>query len=394
MLQVNEDRQSEKGPQGAAEGFPGWVEETVLYTRYEHGNLPVRVLRDGDGRRVYEMATPSDDPGGRRVELHRSRRALMRAVYGTDNHIPFARYFRLGRYRRVAEDGANILTLLDAGEARTRRTDVVVRVEAPRKVVPAVPDPEVLEVVEALEGDKLPPEAFEEATEERMRGFDKAFALELDRLEGLVGIDLGAKSERRDTVWRADEVRKLLWRGFAGKMLSQGYDPDDVLQEVYRGLLVRNEGKCPWDGRKSTFGHYVHMVIGCVLTNYHRKQVRRVDKDAVSMDAGREGDDGMPDMGRWGSVNIESGSEVGEEMAVGGLAEWLEGLEDDGPEARLGREIMPLVAAGMGRGEIVEKTGRKPSLVSRALAWLRRKTAEWAKSGGHGELVPERYRGE
>lgn len=390
MLQVNDDKQAGKKPQRAPHNPISWVEVETLYTRYEHGNLPVRVLESPKGRRVYELATPSDDESGVRREIHKSRRALMRAVYGTDNHIPFERYFRLGRYgsgRVVVEDGANILNLLDPSEAPTRRTDVVARVPQEPE---STPDPEVLEFLEALEGEKLPPEVFLEATEERMRGFDKALELELDRVEGLVGIDLGAKSERRDTVWKADEVRKLLWRGFAGKMLSQGYDPDDVLQEVYRGLLVRNEGKCPWDGRKSTFGHYVHMVAGCVLTNYHRKQVRRVDKDAVSMDTQRDGDE-MPDFGQWGSVGIESGSEVGEEMAVGGLAEWLDGLEDDGPEARLGREIMPLVAAGMGRGEIVKETGRKPSLVSRALAWLRRSTAEWARSGGHGGLVPERY---
>lgn len=78
-----------------------------------------------------------------------------------------------------------------------------------------------------------------------------------------LGIDLAA---------RGHEVRKLMWAGFGHKILRAGYDPEDVLQEVFRGILARNIGKCPWDARKSSFGHYVHMVIGCVLTNYHRKQ--------------------------------------------------------------------------------------------------------------------------
>lgn len=75
-----------------------------------------------------------------------------------------------------------------------------------------------------------------------------------------------------DLVARGHEVKKLMWAGFGHKILRAGYDPDDVLQEIFRGIVARNHGTCPWDARKSSFGHYVHMVIGCVLTNYHRKQ--------------------------------------------------------------------------------------------------------------------------
>lgn len=70
---------------------------------------------------------------------------------------------------------------------------------------------------------------------------------------------------------RGHEVRKLLYAGFGFRMARAGYDPEEVLQEVYRGILVRNQGKCPFDEKKSSFGHYVHMVISCVLSNYHRK---------------------------------------------------------------------------------------------------------------------------
>lgn len=254
------------------------------------------------------------------------------------------------------------------------------------------PDPEVEAFIEAMEGDLLPREAFMRATPEMKAEFDRAFVLELDRLEGIVGIDLGAESERRGATWKADEVRKLLWRGFAGKMLSQGYDPEDVLQEVYRGLLVRNRGRCPWDGRKSTFGHYVHMVISCVLTNYHRKQARRIDRDAVSLTRQKADGDEVGDVGQFGSCSIEHGSEVGDKLALEGLARFLDELEDEVPEAVLGREILPLVAAGHQRGEIVRATGERPSLVSRALAWLRKQTAEWARSGDLTGAVPLKYR--
>jgi DNA-directed RNA polymerase specialized sigma24 family protein len=66
-----------------------------------------------------------------------------------------------------------------------------------------------------------------------------------------------------------------MYAGFGLRIARAGYDPEEVLQEVYRGILVRNQGKCPFDRRKSSFGHYVHMVIECVLNNYHRKEQRK-----------------------------------------------------------------------------------------------------------------------
>jgi len=71
---------------------------------------------------------------------------------------------------------------------------------------------------------------------------------------------------------RSKEVEKLMYAGYGKMIYHSGYDPEDVLQEVYRGILARNKGKCPWDKKKSSFGHYVHMVIGCIIKNYHRKR--------------------------------------------------------------------------------------------------------------------------
>lgn len=377
--------------------------EMRLYTRYEHGNLPVRVYRGEDGETRYAVRQLE----GSEV-VHPSARRLIASLYGHDVHMPFDRYFRLGRYRRRgrASGQADLLTLLGDDDLTSRVVVDGRDVATPRETRTRVqesssggsdsPGDGVVEFLRAMEEDLRPLERSPgrvevvEPTGEVAEEFERAFALELDRLEGRVGIRLEERSSRSGSRYKADEVRRLLWKGFAGKMLSQGYDPDDVLQEVYRGLLVRNRGRCPFDGEKSSFGHYVHMVISCVLTNYHRKQVRRMDRDAVSLDVRRDGEE-MGDVGQWGSCTIEHGSEVGEMMALQGLAGWLEVEGGDVPEAELGRRILPLVVAGHQRGEIVRAIGAKPSLVSRALAWLRRQTARWAQSGGLGAHVPERF---
>ena len=63
-----------------------------------------------------------------------------------------------------------------------------------------------------------------------------------------------------------------MYSGYGKVIHYNGYNAEDVLQEIYRGILARNVGKCPFDESKSSFGHYVHMVIGCILNNYHRKR--------------------------------------------------------------------------------------------------------------------------
>lgn len=362
--------------------------EMRLYTRYEHGNQPVRVYRDREGRTRYELMTLG---GVRKVQVYFSARALMRGIYGHDTHMPFDRYFRIGRYRKAGRGGSgDLLTLLDKGGV-TRRTKIVVH--APKeggelKGTDVVIDKGLEDVLDAIGKENVERGSGLEVSEEVLKEFDKKLEVEIDRLEGLVGIDLGAKSGRGDAIFKADEVRKLLWRGFAGKMLSQGYDPEDVLQEVYRGLLVRNRGKCPWDARKSTFGHYVHMVISCVLTNYHRKQVKRVEKDALSLEVRTSDGD---EIGQWGSCGIEHGSDVGDRLALEGLQRYLEGVRG-GPEARLGKKILPYVASGYQRGEIAVELGEEPLVVSRALAWIRKQTAKWAKTSGLDGALPLRYR--
>ena len=86
-----------------------------------------------------------------------------------------------------------------------------------------------------------------------------------------------------DLALRGHEVRKILYKCFGHKMAAGGHDPELVLSEVYKGLLVRNNGKCPWDPAKSSFGHYVYMVCSGVLVNYHQRQRRLQSREQVGL---------------------------------------------------------------------------------------------------------------
>ena len=335
-----------------------------LYTRHEHGNLPVHI-EQREGHTTYTLVKEGQQ------ETYPTAKALLKALYGHEVRMSLSAYFKLAPQPQTPPS----LLHFFQSEPKTGK-----KLPAKGKKDPVSGKNSEKK---ATKGKKS------SASWQNLEEYTKSLELELDRIAGVVGVDLGAKSQRGDTEYKADEVRKLLWRGFAGKMLSQGYDPEDILQEVYQGLLVRNQGKCPWDGRKSTFGYYVHMVANCVLTNYHRKSSRRVDKDALSLSGVIVEGEEVPIHA--GSCDIDAGSDYGTKLVFEELERFLEELPDQGPEARVGREILPMVSIGMQRSEIVKSTEYSPNLVSRALAWIRLSTAKWAKHNGLKKAVPGKY---
>lgn len=90
-----------------------------------------------------------------------------------------------------------------------------------------------------------------------------------------LGIDLNEKFE---------EIKKLFYKQCGKMCLDAGCEPEDVLQEVYKGILIRNKGTCPFDERKSAFSTYVVMVSRCVSTNYINKRRRLAQKETVGVE--------------------------------------------------------------------------------------------------------------
>lgn len=174
---------------------------------------------------------------------------------------------------------------------------------------------------------------------------------------------------------RGDEVRKLFFAGFGQQVIKSGYDPEDVLQEIYRGLLVRNQGTCPFDETKSSFGHYVHMVCDCIIKNYHRKESRKRKMEQLGM-----------------STNINRVSEI-QDAALAIDKTKTENNQNQTPlsftslllrvpentKSRLTRQdredmrkIIPLLIEGASKKEIQEQTGIKPSRMSKVMVDLRK----------------------
>lgn len=98
----------------------------------------------------------------------------------------------------------------------------------------------------------------------------------------VIGIDL----EKRHL-----EVKKLFLKHCAKMCLDNKCDPEDVLQEVYKGILIRNNGTCPFDQTKSAFSTYIVMVSRCVTINYINKIKKKTEGEVYGIETTIEEED-------------------------------------------------------------------------------------------------------
>ena len=189
-----------------------------------------------------------------------------------------------------------------------------------------------------------------------------------------VGIKLGI-----DLANRGHEVRKLLYAGFGKKIVAMGYEPEDVLQDVYAGLLARNKGKCPWDIRKSSFGHYVHMVCGCILSNYHRKYNRINMNERTGV---RTFDDGsFVEIDLAASNLCRVRSDQGDSIDEGDLLqEVLAIVSSQGNDVLIDKkwsrrdtslQVVPMLVQGWKRREISSELGIREGVITRCINHIR-----------------------
>jgi len=190
-----------------------------------------------------------------------------------------------------------------------------------------------------------------------------------------IGIDLEKRSK---------EVIKLLFKSFGSMIFMYGYDPNDVIQEIFTGIIIRNKGKCPWDSRKSSFGNYVHIVCHSVLMNYHRKMQKGRGVEVLGIrewqpeggwtegDAGAK--KGIQDPG------LDAQVSYGHRMVVDDLCAFLrESPEWRTKEGKLAVQILPLASLGHTNKEISTLTCEHPARISKAMRVLKRNAALWGQ---------------
>lgn len=169
---------------------------------------------------------------------------------------------------------------------------------------------------------------------------------------------------------RYKEIAKLLYAGFGKRIIACGYDMEDVLQEVYKGLIIRQKGKCPYTPGKSSFGHYVHMVCGCIISNYHRKQVKTRQREQI----GISGMTTVTDVAHAASNMLSHSVFMDENTSH---TNFVKILEEKTKDPTVSLQVLQLLDQGFGRSEIAGMIGISDARASKVIKQIREVGTEW-----------------
>lgn len=81
-----------------------------------------------------------------------------------------------------------------------------------------------------------------------------------------------------DIIAKGKDIKAIFYKHYSKICLSANYDPEEMLQEVFLGILSRNGGSCPFDATKSSFSTYIVMVCRCVVFNVLNKEKKMTSK--------------------------------------------------------------------------------------------------------------------
>jgi len=295
----------------------------VLFTREEHGNLPVIAYppasEKGAGSWRYKVETEEG------LISFDSFEQLKRNCYGEQNNLHWThdRYFRVGE----------------------KWSSGIIEPAIPTTVLFA-PKPGLLTVssphVEPLPGENL--------------------------------LTVASSAEGIDLQVRHMEITKLLFAGYRNTIARNNLDPEEVLQEVRLGLEKRNRGKSRWDPNRSKFGYYVNMVCGSILNNMLRKQILRNSHESTGILAFRENRMEVMDVREaehLADCQIRL-TEYEDREALESFGQWL--VHQPGGRKQIMKtalQILPHMYAGCGVSDICLLTGMERKSVSAAIKALR-----------------------
>jgi RNA polymerase sigma factor (sigma-70 family) len=173
-----------------------------------------------------------------------------------------------------------------------------------------------------------------------------------------------------DLISLYEDVRKIVISGFSKKVSSE--DLEDIIQEIYKGILIRNNGICPFDATKSSFGSYVYMVSNCIIANYYQKKRKHPYLQEIKEDFSKTQ--------RPMSLSIDLAKEKLEDYIFSRIE-----------RNSQNEEVWNRLLQGYKLSEISRELKISTSRVSKILRTLKATCARWAQMEGMESFLPLKF---
>lgn len=152
------------------------------------------------------------------------------------------------------------------------------------------------------------------------------------------------------------DIKRILFSKFGKMIVSNHLDPQDVLQEVLKGIHTRNQGKCPWTQDKGSMSNYIYIVCRGILYNL----IRDLKSNPLHNNSTE--------------IVEDTSIKENESYTIFSLKNQLErGSEID----KISAKMMPLLYSGHNQKEILYELGITPTIFEKGRDNLKIKIEAW-----------------
>ena len=277
------------------------IKNYTLYSRYEDGSKPIQIKEEGEGKRKrYELRIGEElfSTLSSFLKTSRSRAATS-----------FANYFGT----KKSSDLSIFSVLQDIKDYKDQKLSN-------------------LEFTSTEEGNE--PRRIKEDTGER------GFSIE---------------EKKKD-------VERIFYAYYAKRAVAEGLSVEDLLQQVFIGLISRNTKSGAWNPSRGSFGNYIHLVIGSVYRNFRKKEISRGMREKL-----------YTPQSYTESVTTDSDF-LTDQVLLDSFRDWIKTKKGMG---ELAGDITVLLSEGKKKKEIAEELGINTTSLHKMIAGLRSKVSEF-----------------
>lgn len=78
-----------------------------------------------------------------------------------------------------------------------------------------------------------------------------------------------------DIVEKKKDIERIFYKFYAKRAAAEGLPVEDLLQEVFAGIISRNSKKSAFSLNRGSFSGYLHLVIGSIYKNFRKRELDR-----------------------------------------------------------------------------------------------------------------------
>jgi DNA-directed RNA polymerase specialized sigma24 family protein len=158
------------------------------------------------------------------------------------------------------------------------------------------------------------------------------------------------------------DIERIFYAFYAKRAVAEGLSVEDLLQQVFIGLISRNTKRGAWNPARGSFGSYIHLVIGSVYRNFRKKEISRGMKERLEVPK------------NYTESTTSDSDFLDDKILLDSFKNWIKTKKGMGD---LAGDVTVLLSEGRKKKEIAEQLGINSTHLHKLIVNLKSKVSEF-----------------